>query len=343
MTKGAPATGPTPAFHRRKSKYPGFLAVLAAAMAAALIMSAFASSAEPGWIIIKTGADRSLLSVFFIDASTGWIAGENGLVLRSDDGGFHWARQTTGVPTALQAIFFLDRNRGWAVGNLGAVICTDDGGRHWTKENAGTRKNLYAVQFAGAETGWAAGQDGIWKTTDGGKSWRDVFAGQTSFESLFFEDEKTGCVAGEFGEILTTADAGRTWTSHRSEITTYFEGIWPADAAHWWAVGLGTGPGGAASGVIYGSTDGGQSWSRRAEGFAYLNDVSFADPGHGWAVGEKGTILATTDGGANWRPQDTGQTRHFFGVHFLDAQRGWAVGAGGLLALTRNGGAGPGR
>ena len=32
-----------------------------------------------------------------------------------------------------------------------------------------------------------------------------------------------------------------------------------------------------------------------------LTAVSFADNNHGWAVGENGAILATSDGGLNWK------------------------------------------
>ena len=40
--------------------------------------------------------------------------------------------------------------------------------------------------------------------------------------------------------------------------------------------------------------------------------VSFADALHGWAVGDGGTILATTDGGATWEPQSSGTTDALF-------------------------------
>ena len=34
---------------------------------------------------------------------------------------------------------------------------------------------------------------------------------------------------------------------------------------------------------------------------ADLNDVHFIDPQNGWAVGQHGTILRTTDGGVTWQ------------------------------------------
>ncbi len=57
-----------------------------------------------------------------------------------------------------------------------------------------------------------------------------------------------------------------------------------------------------------------------------LNDVSFVDLKHGWAVG-KGVILSTTDGGKHWQAKKmAGYTLN--GVHFLNRKLGWAAGVG---------------
>ncbi len=43
----------------------------------------------------------------------------------------------------------------------------------------------------------------------------------------------------------------------------------------------------------------------------------------GYAVGDNGTILKTTDGGANWTAQTSGTTNNFFSVSFpVDAHTG---------------------
>src|SRR5262249_38400098 len=56
------------------------------------------------------------------------------------------------------------------------------------------------------------------------------------------------------------------------------------------------------------------------------------------AVGEVGTILRTTDGGATWTPQSSGTTRFLRGVSFADANTGWAVGDGGTILRSSDGG-----
>lgn len=77
--------------------------------------------------------------------------------------------------------------------------------------------------------------------------------------------------------------------------------------------------------------------------------VTFADPAHGWAVGQYGAILATTDGGATWHRQKSGvETENVSedgfepalrSVSFADARHGYAVGYPGLILTTRDGGA----
>ncbi len=49
-------------------------------------------------------------------------------------------------------------------------------------------------------------------------------------------------------------------------------------------------------------------------------------------------FLHTTDGGATWERQDTGEGDDLFGVFFLDSQTGWVTGAWGTVLHTTDGG-----
>ena len=60
----------------------------------------------------------------------------------------------------------------------------------------------------------------------------------------------------------------------------------------------------------------------------------------GYAVGNSGTILKTTDGGANWVAQTSGTANICSDVHFpVDATTGYAVGSSGTILKTTDGGA----
>ncbi|TAE23097.1 MAG: T9SS C-terminal target domain-containing protein [Candidatus Kapaibacterium sp.] len=69
-----------------------------------------------------------------------------------------------------------------------------------------------------------------------------------------------------------------------------------------------------------------------------LRGVSFVDERTGWAVGNKGTILATQNGGQSWTSQGRVLESNFLDVFFLNPRIGFATGADGLIATTLNGG-----
>ena len=80
---------------------------------------------------------------------------------------------------------------------------------------------------------------------------------------------------------------------------------------------------------------------------ARLADVCFVEERHGWAVGDRGTIWHTEDGGRRWHLQNSGVTCPLNSVCFLDATTGWAAGgrshpythgSAGVLLMTRDGG-----
>ena len=80
---------------------------------------------------------------------------------------------------------------------------------------------------------------------------------------------------------------------------------------------------------------------------AQLNDVVFVDRVHGWAVGTRGAIYHTANGGQTWRLQNSGVDCTLESVTFLDKHTGWAVGgvtqpyshrAQGVVLRTLDGG-----
>jgi photosystem II stability/assembly factor-like uncharacterized protein len=74
-----------------------------------------------------------------------------------------------------------------------------------------------------------------------------------------------------------------------------------------------------------------------------LNCVRFVDTNIGYAVGDVGTIIKTTDGGLTWTIQNSGTTADLYSVFFLDALTGYAVGHiaawNGCILKTTDGGA----
>ena len=68
------------------------------------------------------------------------------------------------------------------------------------------------------------------------------------------------------------------------------------------------------------------SWVRQKAGtMAWLRSVFFFDHNRGWAVGSKGTLLTTVDGGQNWKINAAPTAGIVRDIFFLDEQNGWLV------------------
>ena len=69
---------------------------------------------------------------------------------------------------------------------------------------------------------------------------------------------------------------------------------------------------------------------------ADLHDVCFVDRDHGWAVGDRGVILRTENGGETWKRQASPIGCSLFGVHFVDEKTGWIV-SGDVVPIVQRG------
>lgn len=78
-----------------------------------------------------------------------------------------------------------------------------------------------------------------------------------------------------------------------------------------------------------------------------LNDIHFVDEKHGVAIGERGLILVTDDGGRNWRRIEIGINCSLNSISFSDSANGFIVGgyslpnysrSKGVVLRTRDGG-----
>jgi hypothetical protein len=77
-------------------------------------------------------------AVHFYDENTGWIAGLDGSIQKTEDGGRTWAELVTtdkllNNHESLNDIRFKDSKNGIAVGDGGVIIKTDDGGNSWKR------------------------------------------------------------------------------------------------------------------------------------------------------------------------------------------------------------------
>ena len=68
-----------------------------------------------------------------------------------------------------------------------------------------------------------------------------------------------------------------------------------------------------------------------------LNKVQFVDANTGWAVGDSGMILCTTNAGVDWVQQASSTNLNLVDISFVDANNGWVVGENFILKTTNGG------
>ncbi len=147
-----------------------------------------AATAQDGWTRTRRSEEnKDLNAVFFADQKRGWIAGDNGFVSRTEDGGKTWSQQPVETNEAINDIYFRNKDNGFLLaGN--SIFQTDDGGQTWVETRryfasdfGGATPELYSVRFSGKKRGWVVGSVSsnnvvvdslVIYTNDGGKSWQ---------------------------------------------------------------------------------------------------------------------------------------------------------------------------
>ncbi len=270
--------------------------------------------------------DCRLASVFFLDAKIGWAAGgytqpygetTTGVVLRTRDGGQHWIADRKLVLPAVERIRFFDAAHGWAIGQGSAffpsgAFATDDGGRTWSALAGEESRSWLAGDFVDPNTGALAGRSSTLAVVRRkGVVPRAADHGLRAIHELKLVAPAQGWLVGDGGLVLKTRDLGHSWQTPDGEIPAAIRNQFDFSALdvrgeHCWIAGT---PG---TRVLH-TADGGHTWNACDTGQALpIQHLAFADEQHGWAVGDLGTILATTDGGLSWRRQRGGGSRSAF-------------------------------
>ncbi len=284
-------------------------------------------------------------SVFvFDDRLHACAVGDDGLVLRSLDGGASWRRSTVPVDANLySARFPAQGGIGYACGNSGVLLRTEDEGQSWVRLDTGTGIDLRAVHFATLKTGFLAGDRGtVLRTDDSGRSWtpQAVPCDGKLMDVTFPVDELTGYAVGPDCTILKTTNGGSRWFSQSDNVVNALPGAaftaihFPADDV----VGFCT----SGRGRVLFTSDGGETWRPLSDDpmFPPLYSLDMRqDTQAGFVVGAEGLIAGTTDGGDNWLRIPSPTERALYTVRFFaDGLVGIAGGDELTLLLTQDAG-----
>ena len=303
-----------------------------------------ASDLSAQWDTLTTGVNTSLHAVQFINSNTGWIAGSNGKIKKSTNGGNSWFNQSINSSENLRRIFMIDANTGFICGDSGKILKTTNGGNDWNNTNtSGFTENIYAMDFINASTGICANESRRqFKTTNGGVNWiSSNMNGVSPLLSIYgidMTDSNTVYVSTSSG-LITSAKVYKSVNFG----TSYIESL--NDASNFSSTNIkdvkfintSTGYAGASNNNLARTTNGGTTWTVKSFPRG-INQISFPDPETGYICGEDFFKAKTDDDGDNWAiDYNYNNGEGLFGISFINSNTGWMCGSGGLLIKTTNG------
>lgn len=318
----------------------------------------------------------NLDELHFLDEQNGYVVGDQGLVVRTADGGRTWADVSVDTGRDLHDLHFLDIDHGWVAGGRGGLYRTDDGGMSWEEvSHPGGDAGLVAVGFATPSVGWiCADGAAVYATEDGGATWSEVlvgFGGAIVVGGVMADGQMA--VANSFGGIFPGDTEAFSSAFFAADEILDFEFEDPLNGAvlyveggesrvgvrrdgNWshTALSVPRSVSGLArsgdrlvavgwQGVITFSHDGGEHWEAGFDELdvdapSQLLDVCFNTSGVGIAVGSNGTILRSSDGGHSWTPRDSGSSQEFWACWITDGAVGLAVAFDGDAVRSVDGG-----
>lgn len=305
-----------------------------------LAASATATFAQQGWVGTRIAPPKQELNtVFFLDSKRGWAGGDDGFLVRTEDGGVTWTSQRVETTDAINDIYFRDKERGYLIaGN--AIFRTEEEGTRWSEarrfapaEFEGATVEFYCIRFSSKKKGWVVGSiskkdrviDSILiYTDDAGETWqRKRTPSNAELIHVDFDNDKRGWIVGNGGTILFTSDGGDTWSRQQSGTTVTLYHVDFRNDKKGLAVG--------AKGTLLRTFDGGANWMTvRTTVPTTLLSVEFVNEDEAWAVGRGGTILRSADGGVSWLKHEAAITHNLYALHF-HKKTGWAVGSNGMI------------
>lgn len=296
-------------------------------------------------------------SVLGADQASFVVEGTRDFRVTTDQGNTWQTIKSQAVGNAFECATMTDPHSAWAVNHEGEVLTKASGGGTWRRVYDLKAQSSFTgakqIEFVNATVGWILESLSIWRTNDGGNTWRETlsvltagFRGQPT--RLYPIDDKTLIVTGTEGQICVTKDGGETWNITRLADDVDFRDVSFADQLRGWICGSRSGE--ASAPVVFRTTDGGTSWIDITPTNQVMipSSVSFVG-NQGWLAGHRqvkndhpvpmeGVLLHTTDGGTQWTTMPVDSDDPFFSiVRFINKEHGWLTGRDGIYR-TEDGG-----
>jgi photosystem II stability/assembly factor-like uncharacterized protein len=237
------------------------------------------------WSLLQP-TEHILRAMYFINRDTGWVAGGEGVILKTIDGGINWEYQQMNSTeyAVLTSLYFFDESTGWAAGNGldirgGVILKTTDGGNNWELNFNDYNEDFigfFSMSFNSPDSGWVVGLNGrMFNTTNRGNNWELQGSGTlNTLYSIHINSNNDGwCIGGDgiilkyiknsfvpvelsnFTAILKTSEVLLIWETITETNNLGFDIERKSDKAEWKKIGYVSGQGTTIKPSDYSFTD----------------------------------------------------------------------------------------
>ena len=313
------------------SSWPAYLLTVVVVLAA---LYAFAPRAHPPAPPTQVHADDLLVTGLAHRGSRWLAAGEQGRILIADSAEGPWreAKVTPQRASNFTSVIFVDDKTALAVGHDSWIVRSEDGGETWAEVLFDPERSEPLLGIAGPYDGtlFTYGGFGQFLTSaDAGRTWTRTtheVLGDKHLNGMTRLGDGTLLVVGERGLMATSCDRGMTWGALPEIYAGSFFGVLALADNRALVFGM--------RGNAYVSSDL-QTWTKSAlpEAISLFGGTS-DDAGGVTLVGENGSVLNSTDGGAHFTAASGGERQRLAAVLRVTAGS-WLVGGESGLSLKR--------
>jgi photosystem II stability/assembly factor-like uncharacterized protein len=267
--------------------------------------------AGDSWNLQDQGPIESLNAVFFVDTNIGYIVGDNGIILKTTNGGVQAQWIQTNLPNTDVYSLAVNGSNLFA-GTYSGVFLSTNNGTSWTDVSTGLLSitSVYSLAVSGSNLFAGTNGDGVFLSTNNGTSWTAVNNGLTNLRVLSFAVNGANLFVGtEDGGVFLSTNNGTSWTAVNTGLPSTYVFALAVNGSNLFA--------GTLDGVFL-STNNGASWMAVNAGLTSTSVYSLAVHGSNLFAGTLDGVFLSTNNGASWMAVNTGLTStlvYSFAVH----------------------------
>lgn len=272
----------------------------------------------------KYDSNYSLLSFWFVNDLTGYCSGQK--LLATTNGGNTWSIRSNQFGGY---ICFVNAETGYsAAGNIRKTI---NGGINWTICYNNAYEDYENISLIPGGNVIAIGANGeIIKSETQGNQWIKPWKSIDRWDlyDVKFINETTGFISG-YTIMLKTINAGVNWDTcyTNTEYSWFLELFFVNNNTGYMAEDDG----------VYKTTDCGLTWYQ-IENTGRHWTIFFVNENTGYTGGKYGSLMKTSDAGANWTNMTSSSGANYMSMYFTSVNTGYAIGEFGEIEKTTNAG-----